>query len=159
MQQVMLLVGPALQPAGPTASVTSTSSWIPSTRNCNPELFHGDLNKCRGFLQCFDRNDFHKVSNLLGLLQGKALAWVEAVSSHSRLETMSYIELERSFKAVFNHLDHFGDVSTRLLSLCQGNLSVEDFSVEFWTLVADSGWNEPSLRGVFLQGLSECLQD
>lgn len=83
MQQVMLLVGPALQPAGPTASATGTSPWIPSMHICNPELFHGDLNKCQGFLQCqlvfrqkalFFTNDFPKVSNLVGLLRGKALA-------------------------------------------------------------------------------------
>lgn len=52
MQQVMLPVGPALQPAGPTASATGTSPWIPSMHICNPGLFHGDLNKCQGFLQC-----------------------------------------------------------------------------------------------------------
>lgn len=30
---------------------------------------------------------------------------------------------------------------------------------EFWTLAADFGRNEPTLQGVFLQGLNECLQD
>lgn len=50
---------------------------------------------------------------------------------------MSYVELEGSLKAVFNHLDHFGATITRLLFLCQGNRAIEDFSVEFWTLVSD----------------------
>ncbi|TWW74443.1 SCAN domain-containing protein 3 [Takifugu flavidus] len=80
---------------------------------------------------------------------------------------LNKFELEGSLKVVFKHLDHFGDAITRFLSLCQGNRAVEDFSVEFWTLVADSGgrlggrpwWQKPPLRGVFLQRLSECLQD
>lgn len=50
---------------------------------------------------------------------------------------MSYVELEGSLKAVLNHLNHFGAAITWLLSLCQGNRAVEDFSVEFWTFVAD----------------------
>lgn len=72
---------------------------------------------------------------------------------------MSYAELEGSLKAVFNHPDHSGDTAMRVLSLRQGNCSVAHFSVKFWTFAADSGWNEPALREVFLQGLSERLQD
>lgn len=71
---------------------------------------------------------------------------------------MTYAELEGSLKAVFDHPDQPGDATTRLLSLHQGNLSVANFS-EFWILAAHSGWNETALRGVFLQGLSERLQD
>lgn len=107
------------------------------------------LDKCRGFLlQCrlvfqqkahsFD-NDFSKVSYLVQLIRGKALAWAEAVSSCTHLETMLYAKLEGSLKAVFDSPDQSGDASTHLLSLCQGNPSVADFSVEFWTLAVDSG--------------------
>uniref|UniRef100_A0A3B5JZ66 Retrotransposon gag domain-containing protein n=1 Tax=Takifugu rubripes TaxID=31033 RepID=A0A3B5JZ66_TAKRU len=72
-------------------------------------------------------NDFSKVFYLGGLLQGKELAWAEAVSSHNCLETMTYAELEGSLKAVFDHPDQPGDATTRLLSLHQGNRSVADF--------------------------------
>lgn len=103
-------------------------------------------------------SDFSKVSYLVGLLRGKELAWAEAVSSRNSLETMTYAGLEGSLKAVFDHPDQPGDATTHLLSLHQGNCSVADFS-EFWILAAYSGWNEPAIRGAFLQGLSERLQD
>jgi len=36
---------------------------------------------------------------------------------------------------------------------------VADFSVEFKTLAADAGWDDSALRGTFLNGLYEPLQD
>lgn len=71
---------------------------------------------------------FFKVSYLVGLLQGKVLAWAEAVSSRTCLGTLPYAELEGSLKAVFDHLDQSRDSSTCLLSLHQGNCSMADFS-------------------------------
>lgn len=52
-----------------------------------------------------------------------------------------------------------GDVAKRLLSLRQGSHSVAEFSVEFRTMAADSGWNDKALQGLFLSGLSEQLKD
>lgn len=89
-------------------------------------------------------DDFYKVSYLFGLLQGKVLAWVEAVSSCTHLRTMHYTELEQanqiknfveviSLKAVFDHLDQSRDSSTHLLALVPWQTLVE-----IWT----SGWNE-----------------
>lgn len=38
------------------------------------------------------------------------------------------------------------DISQRLLSLNQGARSVAEYSVEFRTLAAESGWNDESLQ-------------
>lgn len=128
---------PILPPTIPYASTISTSQRTSSTHICDPESFHGDLDKCQEFLLQYwlvfqqkarlFSNDFSKVFYLGGLLQGKELAWAEAVSSHNCLETMTYAELEGSLKAVFDHPDQPGDATTRLLSLHQGKRSVADF--------------------------------
>lgn len=34
-----------------------------------------------------------------------------------------------------------------------------EYSVEFWTLAADSKWNEEALQGVFVYGLNESVKD
>lgn len=47
----------------------------------------------------------------------------------------------------------------RFLSLLQGLHSVAEFSVEFRTVAAESGWNTEALQGVFIKGLSEQIKD
>lgn len=44
-----------------------------------------------------------------------------------------------------------------MLVLYQWSCSMVDCSVEFRTLAVDSAWNEESLQGVFLKGLSDKL--
>lgn len=34
-----------------------------------------------------------------------------------------------------------------------------DYSIGFWTLVADSKWNEEALQGAFLNGLNDAVKD
>lgn len=41
----------------------------------------------------------------------------------------------------------------------QGPYSVAECSVEFRSLGANSGWNDESLKGVFLNGLSDQVKD
>lgn len=151
------------------ASASGSSPPVREAHVCDPEPFHGDLDKCRGFLlQCrlvFEQrslsfsSDSAKVNYFIGLLRGKALAWVEAMSSRTDLGSVVYKDLEDSFKSVFDHPNHSGNASTRLLTLRQGSRSVAEYSVDFWTLAADSGWNDTALEGVFLQGLSDQLRD
>lgn len=45
------------------------------------------------------------------------------------------------------------------MNLKQGANSVADYSVGFWTLAADSKWNEDVLQGAFLNGLNEVVKD
>lgn len=62
-------------------------------------------------------------------------------------------------RKVFDHPVEGGDAAKRLISLRQGSRSVAEFSVEFRTYAARSGWNDKSLRGLFLSGLSETIKD
>lgn len=34
-----------------------------------------------------------------------------------------------------------------------------EYVVEFWTLTADSKWNDKALQGIFLHGLSDQIKD
>ncbi|KAL1246548.1 hypothetical protein QQF64_034593 [Cirrhinus molitorella] len=51
------------------------------------------------------------------------------------------------------------EASRLLASLQQGRRSVADYSVEFRTLAATSGWNAEALSARFLEGLRESLKD
>lgn len=54
---------------------------------------------------CF-ATDAVRVNFLVGLLRGKALTWVQSVSTRTRLENLTYNELEENFKSVFDHPKH-----------------------------------------------------
>lgn len=135
----------------------------------NPEPFHGDLGSCRGFLlQCsnvFDlrpatfSTDKSKILFMVGLLRGRALTWAEAEDSARSLSQMNYSDFIQRFKQVFDHPDYAGSAAKRLFALQQGNRSAADYSVEFQTISADSGWNDKALREVFVRGLNEQLKD
>lgn len=60
---------------------------------------------------------------------------------------------------MFNHPSHSGNASSQLLCLCQSNHFAVHYSVEFWNLNADAGWNNAALQGVFVKGLNENLND
>ena len=51
------------------------------------------------------------------------------------------------------------DVGQEILRLRQGNSSVSDYSIEFQTLVTDSGWEGQALVHSFIHGLSEPIKD
>ncbi|RXN38261.1 Retrotransposon-derived PEG10 [Labeo rohita] len=54
----------------------------------------------------------------------------------------------------------FGKEASRLLaSIQQGRRSVADYSVEFRTLAATSGWNAEALVARFLEGLNDAFKD
>ncbi len=119
----------------------------------DPEPFSGDLDLCGGFLlQCHlifaqhsisFSSDLSKIHYVLGLLRGKALAWAEATSSVVDFESITYMNFEARFREVFDHPSREGNASTRLMKLKQGNRTVSDYTVDFWTLAANSHWNEP----------------
>lgn len=56
---------------------------------------------------------------------------------------------------MFEHSPEEGKASERLLSISRGNQQAADNMLEFWTLAAGSGWNEPSLKAAFHRGLNE----
>lgn len=45
-----------------------------------------------------------------------------------------------------------------MFSLKQGRRSLADFSVDFWILAEETGWEENVLRGAFLNSLNENIK-
>ena len=95
----------------------------------------------------------------MSLLRGSALDWATAVRESQPHICLSFDTFISEMKKVFDHPVRGRDASRRLLSLRQGSRSVAEFSVEFRTVAADSGWNNESLQDVFLQGLNEAIKD
>ena len=170
MNQLTAQLNPEAPPANPQQPVplapppANRDSYAP-----DPEPFSGDLDKCRGFfLQCsmvfMQRpltfpTDQSKVHYVMGLLRGRALAWAEAANSSRPMTLLTYNDFVSKVKGVFDHPDHSGDAAKGLLNIRQGSKSVADFSVDFRILAADAGWCDQSLRGVFINALSEQMKD
>ncbi|KAI4898691.1 hypothetical protein NFI96_020791 [Prochilodus magdalenae] len=137
-------------------SLPSTGSFPVS----KPDKFDGAPNLCRGFLlQCsiFFSNsppssDKACISFVISRLSGKALDWATAV--WATYESGTYEQFIQDFKAVFDH-PHEGRAAGELLfQLHQGPRTVADYAVDFRTVAAGSGWNEPALLTVFRNGLN-----
>ena len=60
---------------------------------------------------------------------------------------------------MFDHPTQGSDAAGCLHTLCQGTRGVADYTLEFRTLAADSGWDNATLRSAYRQGLSEELKD
>ena len=124
---------------------------------------------CRGFLgQCelhFRHQssryltDGSRVAMIMASLSGRALNWaVAAVGQNPRLSD-NLPEFLEEFRRVFDHPTEGSDVAGRLHAIRQGNRSVADYTLEFRTLAADSGWDDVALRSAYRRGLSEELKD
>ena len=63
------------------------------------------------------------------------------------------------FKATFDHPSGGADAAGRLHSIIQGSCSAAEYTLEFRTLAANSGWGDIALRSAFRRGLSEDIKD
>ena len=96
-----------------------------------------------------------KIAFVVSCLTEKALEW--ATASWAHLHRMSYAQFIKELKLVFDH-PYEGKISGELLAqLRQGDRTVVDYSLEFRTLAASSGWNEAALLVIFRQGLNADL--
>lgn len=135
---------------------------------CDPDPFDGDLSKCRGFVLQYRLvfvqrarlfpSDTAKINYIVGLLRGRALAWAQA-SAGSQLDSLPLDEFLSRFERVFDRPNPAGCAGDRLFTLRQGRRSVANYAVEFGTLAAESGWNEPALLCAFRQGLNDSVSD
>lgn len=163
---------PSASPPPVPPTVAPGSAAAPALREpptTSPEPFTGELNKCRGFLlQCrlvFQQKplsfstESSKVHYALGLLRGKALIWAEAACSTQQIASLSFDDFSSQLEIVFDHPDHAGTATKRLLKLRQGTGSVAEYAIDFWTLAADSKWNDEALQGAFVNGLSDTIKD
>ncbi|KAI2655590.1 Transposon Tf2-6 polyprotein [Labeo rohita] len=158
------------QPASAAPPVPSRQTAHPSreVHVPDPEPYSGDLGKCKSFLlQCslvFGQRpltystDEAKISYIMGLLRGNALAWATAVWD-SQSAQFNFSSFTAELKKIFDHPVHGKEAAKRLLSLRQGSRSVAEYSVEFRIIAAESGWNDVSLQELFLNGLSDRIKD
>lgn len=58
--------------------------------------------------------------------------------SCTHLGILPYQEMEDSFRVTFNPLNHSGNAFAHVLTLRQGGHSMAEYSVDFWTLAADT---------------------
>lgn len=65
--------------------------------------------------------------------------------------TVSYTNFVAEIRKVFNHPVRVRDASKHLLSHCQGSHSIAEFSVEFRTFAAESGWDDEALKGFYFK--------
>ncbi len=93
---------------------------------------------------------------MVGLLKGRALDWASAVRESQPALCDSCSQFTTEMK-VFDHPVQGRDAANRLTQA--GVRSAAEFSVEFRTVAAESGWNAEALLGVFLKGLSDQLKD
>ncbi|KAL7848199.1 hypothetical protein AOLI_G00229170 [Acnodon oligacanthus] len=114
---------PALSHAPPLLTPSEGVSYLTAP-------FEGELNKCQGFLfQCCLAFELRpslfaadrRVMFILSLLQGRALAWAEAVRDKSPTLFESYERFIHQFHFVFDHPDHTRYASVSLLRLSQGD--------------------------------------
>lgn len=71
----------------------------------------------------------------------------------------SYALFSAELLKIFDFSVQGREVSNRLLSLRQGRNSVADYSIDFRIVVAKSGWDETTLRGVFQRSLVDNIQN
>ena len=105
------------------------------------------LGKCKSFLlqcslvfgqrPCTYATDEAKISYLVGLLRGNALAWATAVWESQTAQLDYFPSFCAEFRWVFEHPVQGMDVSKW------------EYSVKFRIIAAESGWNNAALQGAF----------
>ncbi len=161
------LAATASNPVSEQRVVTSNVVREPSVPV--PERYAGDPGSCNAFLLqvslVFElqpnsyASDRARVAYIISLLTGRARDWGAAVWSKQPELSASYAAFTAEMRRVFDHPVRGRDASNRLTNLRQGARSVADYAIEFRTLAAESGWNDPALQGAFYHGLQETLKD
>ena len=162
------VVVPAAPPA-PAPQVAEEAAARSEPHLPPPERYSGDPGGCRGFLlQCslaFEQqpsrfpSERAKVAYIISLLSGRALAWATPVWENRTDVCASSEQFIAALRRTFHHPVSGGEASSRLLRIRQGRRPLADYSIEFRTLAAESGWNSEALMAAFQQGLSEELKD
>ncbi|KAF0045774.1 hypothetical protein F2P81_002303 [Scophthalmus maximus] len=162
--QTVPQAAPSALGSPPPAAIPTREPWVSPLKR-----YDGHLRQCKTFLlQCgpvFDLQSLMystektKIAYLISLLRGEALEWASVHWRRQDPVTSTYANFTQEMSKVFDHPVQGKDAARRLFSLRQGSQSVAEYSIEFRTLVAESGWNEAALLSVFVHGLSERRQD
>ncbi len=94
-----------------------------------------------------------KVAFLLSLLSGRALLWARAIWGSQSAIINSFEAFVAHFQEVFGQSTGSLSIPDQLIRLRQGRSTVSDYTLQFRTLAATSGWNEAALLTAYRQGL------
>lgn len=86
-------------------------------------------------------------------MTGRALKWAQAVfSANPQINYQTFLD---NFHCVFDKGSSPDSAAHRMFTLKQGKRSVADFSVDFWILAVETGWEEKVLWGHSLTALTK----
>ncbi len=92
------------------------------------------------------------------LLTGRAIDWTAAVWNADSLFRTSVDYFIQQLREVFEYPAGGKDISKQILNIMQGNHTAAEYTIEFRTLAAQSGWNDISLKAVFQRNLNTELK-
>lgn len=159
-------------PTVPTPPSVSPSAAQPDHR-AEPRLpppaqYAGEPHLCRAFVtKCslfftLQPTSFpteqSKVALMITLLSGRAALWGTAVWESQSPCCASFQSFTEELKRVFDRSVSGREAARKLTELQQGDRSVTDYSIDFRTLAAETGWNEEAQWDNFLHGLADRVQ-
>lgn len=103
--------------------------------------------------------DRAKVCFMMSYLKERARAWARAEWARNSPICSSLKDFTEALLKTFDPVSSEREKARELNGLRQGGESVSDYAVRFWTLAAESGWNEVALYDVFLKGLAGHVQE
>ena len=105
------------------------------------------------------RLDRAKVDLIISSLSDRALDWAMATTRNNP-QLMSDLPLFlNEFHATVDHPSGGADSAGWLHSITQGSRNAAEYTLEFRTLAADSGWGDVVLRSAYRRGLLEDIKD
>ncbi len=161
LEELVSTLRASLLPPPPPQSASASPIALPAA-------YAGDSAECGSFLlqlalyiemqpQKFP-TERSKVAFLISLLSGRALSWARAIWNANTSLINSYDAFTNNFKEVFELATGALSVSDQLLRLRQGTSSTHEYTLQFRTLAATSGWNEAALLGAYRQGLDPSIR-
>lgn len=157
-----------VQTPAPIPAPTQPTSSVPPKLPL-PEKFGGDTEDCRGFLnicrlhflnnpETFSTSSA-KVTFVISLLKGKALAWVSPYLERKDPLLQDADEFLASLRTVFDKPDRASAAEYLLLDIQQGTRTVAEYAIEFRTLAAETNWDSRASRAAFRKGLTDRIKD
>ncbi len=164
------VTAPSMNPT-PTPAPATTPTFAPAPQSIRlslPDKYDGSPGKCTGFLMqsyiCISQQpltyptDDSRVAFICSLLTGKALEWATAMWQGNRMSFPSYDHFIRQFRDVFEHSASGKEAGEELIALRQGNHTAAEYTLDFRTLAAQTGWDNEPLRLFYRKGLNSDLQ-
>ena len=137
--------------------------WEPNLPS--PKPYNGEVDRSRGFLgQCKllfrhqpsrYRLDRARVALIMSSVTDQALNWAIAAVDHNPQFSTNLQLFTEEFKRMFDHPTNRADAAGRLHSIQQGSQVIAEYTLDFRTLAADSGWDDTALRSAYRHGLAE----